>query len=292
MRPLTALIVFLAMSLACGGGGFAPEVPPKASTGTAFGSNEGVPPPPPEPAPVPAPVAAPAPPGGFLAVIGPFQGRDVAIVCTLDGTKIDCPVGPCGEDGSCAPGAEIKVVGTASVGGDTVAMSLGMAMLSSFSEEFCSGTSAEVADVGEQTAPRPTVAVDGTDPAVAGVAAIIGDGVEYQLNAYRLDVDGVEGTEILAEATTSNGSVLMLVREGAAPAIVYDTRHEPLADDIDDYARHEYEMSWTTLTWLGVTDAELDGELEIVIEGSGFESSWIAVLNLDGTTLGSIGCVV
>jgi hypothetical protein len=141
------------------------------------------------------------------------------------------------------------------------------------------------------TAPRPVAVVAPEDAALAPLKALA-SASSTVTSAWRLDLDRKPGDEIVAEIATETGGFLAVLRSDGSTVTLFDNRREPLAEDASEEARMEYEAQGSSMVWLGVTDSENDGVIEFVLEGSGYEASWIVIMGLHGDAVGSVGCAV
>ena len=112
-------------------------------------------------------------------------------------------------------------------------------------------------------------------------------------SAWAIDLDGDGDLEQIVEGVRADGgTVTVAFVDGAEVLVAEDVRVE-VAEGADEQAQISAELQRSSASVWGLTDAGLDGVLELVTEGEMYEGWWSAVLGVETGAVvvhGSGGC--
>lgn len=219
----------------------------------------------------------PTDPSWFAVGMPGGPSTDLVLACTdiLGPAGNDCPVPACSDDG--CPEAPALVIGVSELAEGPVAIPVSQGLLAWERPGDGCDNVVVTADGAEQrwwSAGRRVVAVP-TDAALP--YAPEGTEIESVL-AVDLDGDGVD--EWIVSGEQVSGAVTGIVRDGAWETLLQQVRVE-VPEDATEQERWEAEYSAWSGEVVGLTDAGLDGQLDLVVYNEGYEY-W-------GYALGAIG---
>lgn len=224
----------------------------------------------------------------LMAVVADVRGES--------GLVLDCfdPFGPAGN--FCAvpaceepPCATLRVLSVAAVpfAAGPVALPYGVVDVASTPPEPCALEIAGPVDAE----PRwwvPGRVVSQVEPG----GFVLPDGATPTL-AWAVDLDGDGDLEQIVEGVRADGrAVTVAFVDGVEVLVAEDVRVE-VAEDADEEAQIFAELQRSTASVWGLTDAGLDGVLELVTLGEMYEGWWSAVLGVETGAVvvhGSGGC--
>jgi hypothetical protein len=198
-------------------------------------------------------------------------------------------VGPAGNVCAVEAEAPALVVGMAELAEGPVSIPMSQGAIAwDRSDPGCENV-VTTAEGGEPRAWEPGRAIRSLPPGAA--AAHVEPGVEVtSVLALDLEGDGVE--EWLVDGVSASGAFSGVLRDGQWVVLFEEVRPE-LADDATEQERWDAEVQRWTGEIVGVTDVGLDGQLELVMRGDGFESWGYEVGIVSGggwEGLGQAGC--
>jgi hypothetical protein len=272
MRAAVVLVSF-GFLLACGGLATEPPVPP--------------PPPPPQPEVLPVTISTEAPPPADPQGLHAIYTTDALapIVCWSAGKPVEsCESLVVPEGGLAATIVDVDLLGEGPV---EIVVGAGR-VTPPPPDEPCEMVGAE--GPATTTPWAHTRAVIAQEEVPAAFASEFGAAVQPDA-LYAVDFEGDGTTEVVFSAETERGRVIGVVRDGRV-IVLGDDRRDPLPEDADEQAQMEYELSRGTTGIVGLTDAGLDGTLELVLKIDGYESVFWTVVTSTGARLGGSGCAI
>lgn len=231
----------------------------------------------------------PTDPSWFAVGLPGGESTDLVLACTdiLGPAGNDCPVPACSDDG--CPEAPALVIGVSDLAEGPVAIPVSQGLVAwDRGDDGCDNVLV-TADGAEQrwwSAGRTIVAVAPED---ALPFAPEGTVVDW---ALAVDLDGDGADEWIVSGVQPTGDITGLVRGGSWETVIDGVAAE-VPDDATDEQRWEAELARWTGQVVGLTDAGLDGQLDLVVYSEGYEY-WGYALGAIGPggweTLGKAGC--
>lgn len=231
----------------------------------------------------------PTDPSWFAVGLPGGDSTDLVLACTdiLGPAGNDCPVPACSDDG--CPEAPALVIGISDLVEGPVAIPVSQGLVAW--------------DRGDGGCDNVVVTADGAEPrwwssgravtAVATDAALpyVPEGTDVDaVLAVDLDGDGVD--EWIVSGTQASGEITGLVRDGSWETVLQEVRPD-VAEDATDEQRWAAELARWSGQVVGLTDAGLDGQLDLVVYNEGYEYwgyALGAVSSGSWVTLGKAGC--
>lgn len=239
--------------------------------------------------PAPSAPTLPTDPSWWAIVAPGGMSGDMVLTCTdtLGPHGNECAIPACGIAG--CPEAPALIVGVVDLMEGPVAIPISQGTIAwDRSEPGCENV-VTTTDGAEPRSWEPGRVILSVPAASAARYAPEGTLVRSIL---AVDLDGDGADEWIVLGGTETGEVTGMVRDGAWVPLIEDVRVD-VPQDATDRERFDAQIQAFNGDVVGLTDVGLDGDLELVISGEGFESWGYEVVEVGSTgwtSLGKAGC--
>lgn len=212
-------------------------------------------------------------------------GLVVACADRFGGAEGVCPIPTCREDD--CPTLRALGVGVVPITPGPVALPLGVVAVTTYEDGACAEVRADPSD------PEPrTWAPERREVRVIQADVFELPGGARPVAAWGLDLNGDGGEEAIVEGEIPGGRGTWVFVGGEPVEVALDVVPE-VAEDADEQALLAAELQRSRVAVIGITDADLDGVLELVTSGEAYEAWWEAAVGVETGAVvvrGSAGC--